>query len=79
MYHIPTSHNQNSFVPLRRKFSTDFEMEGSGLVLINAQLHDWNVGGGIGVTQNGPGAVIETPRILQRNRQWRKHLMYASG
>jgi len=40
VYHVSTSHNQNSFIPQRRKFSADFEMEGSGLGLINAQLHN---------------------------------------
>ena len=53
-------------------------MERGGFCLVNAELYDWNIGMGINMSQYRPCAMIETPSLVQRNRQWRQQFLNAA-
>lgn len=66
---IPTAYDQNALFPERCKFSADFEVEQGRSCIVDAQLDDGNIGFRIHMAKDRPGAVIETPRIIEIDLQ----------
>ena len=79
VHEIAAADDQHAFVPKRCELLSDLEMKRRGLGLVDAELHDGNIGGGIDMPQHGPCAMIEAPGIVELHVERRQKLLNAAG
>ena len=77
VYQIATAHDQYAFVAQWREPLRYFVVKRRGLRLVDAQLHDGNVGAGVDVHEHRPGPVIEPPMLIHRDILRCKQLPHA--
>ena len=69
VHEVAAADDQHAFIPQRRKLLADLKMKRRGLGLVDAELYNGNIGGGINMPQHGPCAVIESPGIIELHIQ----------
>ena len=79
VHEIAAADDEHALVPKWRQLPADLKMERRGLGLVDAELHDGNVGSRINVSQHGPCTVIEAPGIIELHGQRRQKLLNPAG
>src|SRR5438132_1026009 len=70
VHKVAAADYQNAFVTQRRQTFTNFVMKLRRLGFINAELHNSRVSIRKNVAKYRPGAVIQTPTVIEFHRQW---------
>ena len=61
VHEVAAADDQHAFFAKGRELPADIEVKRCRFGLVDAELDDRNVGGGMSVLEHGPGAVIEAP------------------
>ena len=71
VHQVPAADNENAFFPQGRQALTNFVVKRGRLGLVNAQLNDGNVSLGIDMTQHRPRPMVQSPALIQFDRERR--------
>ena len=67
---ITAANHENSFFTQKGEMPAEFVMKLGRLGLIDAELHHRNVGFRKDVAEHRPRSMIESPALIQSNRNW---------
>jgi hypothetical protein len=79
VHDIAAAHDENPLIAQRTQAHAELMVERRGPCLIDAQLHDRNLGVRKHMAQHRPGAVVEPPGLIGEDVQRREQLLHACG